>query len=416
MNKSFKVRLYPNKIQERLINQTIGNCRFLYNQMLNERIEVYENLKNNKKELYDYKYKTEKEYKGEFEWLSLGSSRALQQSRINLEQAYKNFYRKIKQNKKGKKGFPKFKSKNKSKLSYREPNINNIEIKNNKIKLLKLGWVKFRGLSDAFNGVIKNVTIEKSKSNKYFALILTESKKVEKQKKDNKIIGIDLGLKEFITISDGRQLNGIQDKVKQIDKKIKKQHRILSRKIRINKKNNIKDSKRKEKCRIRLNKLYEYKKNFLNHFQWHLSNYLCSESQAISIENLNVSGMKRNRKLSGSIHNVNWSSFVSKLEQKAKEYDTIIYKVGRFYPSSKTCSRCGRIKEYLTLADRIYKCECGFVLDRDLNASINIYNEYLRNSSMEYIENSHRETVRPIKIIYNFKGSFDEVIKDRINK
>ena len=153
--------------------------------------------------------------------------------------------------------------------------------------------------------------------------------------------------------------------------------------------------------------LYEYRQNYLNHFQWHLSNKLCSENQAISLEDLHVSGMKKNRKLSHSIQNVNWGSFVTRLEQKAKQYDTTVYKVDRFFPSSKTCSRCGKIKKDLELSDRVYKCDCGFEIDRDLNAAVNIKNEFLK--SIEYVDNRHGEIVRPRRLVYNPQGSFIEV-------
>ena len=383
--KSFKVRLYPNKIQQKLIDQTIGNCRFLYNQMLNERIKIYNELKNDKEKLYNYKYKTEKEYKQEFEFLRIGIFNSLQQSRIDLEKAYLNFFRGMKKGKKV--GFPKF-----------------------KIRITKVGLIKFKGLSKNFNGLIKSVTVFKSKSGKYFASILVEKEIYDKKiRKSNNIIGIDLGLKEFITCSNGIQIKGIQEKVNEIENKIKKQQKYLSRKILINKKLNIKNSKRREKCRIKLAKLYEYKINYLNHFQWNLVNKLCSENQTICLENLNVKGMIKNRKLSHAIQNINWSSFITKLEQKAKEYNTEIYKVGRFYPSSKTCSNCGKIKQDLKLSDRIFECECGNYIDRDLNASINIKNDYLKNISEEYSDYKHGEIIRPKRIIYNSSGSFNEV-------
>jgi len=166
MLKSYKLRIYPNKKQSKRIDQSIGCCRFIYNQMLAERIEVYEKLKNDKEKLYKYKYKTEKQYKEEFEFLKFSSSRALQQSRVDLDSAYKNFYRNVKQGKKI--GFPKFKSKSKVKWSYREPQVDKeVEIKDNKIKLLKLKWVKIKGLNGRSYNRVNNVTITKTRSGKY---------------------------------------------------------------------------------------------------------------------------------------------------------------------------------------------------------------------------------------------------------
>jgi len=192
-----------------------------------------------------------------------------------------------------------------------------------------------------------------------------------------------------------------------IEKKIKKYSKIFARKQ--------KDSKRREKFRVKLARLYEYKNNFLNHFHWNLVHKLTSENKAISIENLNISGMIKNKRLSHSIHYSNFGGFIDKLEQKANDYDTIIYKVGRFYPSSKLCSKCGNKKDDLKLSDRIYFCDCGLEIDRDLNASINICNEYFKNNSVEYIEYNHGETINPCKIIYNFSGSFSEVITESFN-
>jgi len=178
--------------------------------MLQERIDVYEKLKDDKEALYKYKYKTEKEYKEEFPFLKDVSSRALQQSRIDLINAYKNFYRRVKQGAK-EVGFPQYRSKKKDKWSYREPQVGtNIRIKNNRICLLKIGWIKFRGLSKNFNGRILNVTVEKIRADEYYASICVEqdSDDNKKERKGNDILGIDLGLKEFVVCSNGEIISG----------------------------------------------------------------------------------------------------------------------------------------------------------------------------------------------------------------
>lgn len=408
MNKAYKIRLYPNEKQKQLIDRTIGCSRFIFNQMLAERIKVYEELKDDKEKLYDYKYKTEKEYKEEFPFLKDVSSRALQQSRLNLDKAYKNFFRRVREGNK-KVGFPKFKSKHKTKASYREPNVSFcIEIQNNKIKLLKLGLVRFRGLSKDFSGTIKSVTITRLKDFTYEASILVERSSISKERKSNNILGLDLGIKDFVVCSNGEVFNGIKNTLSKIESKIKKQQKHLSRKIEVNKKKEIKDSKRFKRCKIKLAKLYKYKTDFQNHFFWHLANKLCSENQAIVIEDLNVAGMKQNRKLAHSIHYSGWSKFIGMLQHKAVEYGTIIEAVDRFFPSSKTCSNCGQIKKDLTLSNRTYMCDCGLEIDRDLNASINLRNYYLKNNSVDYIENTRGENVRPRRINYDFSGSFYE--------
>lgn len=411
MIKAVKVRLYPTSSQKLLIDKTIGCARFIYNQMLAERIKVYNDLKDDKDLLYKYNYKTEKDYKSEFEFLEEVSSRALQQSRGDLSIAYKNFFRRIKC-KKEKGGFPKFKSKKKAKLSYREPQVGkSIEIKDNKLKLLKLSWVKIKGLSFVIDSEsIKNVTVSKTKSGKYFASVCYEKENKVKQRKFDNIIGVDLGLKDFAVCSNGEVITGIKGYFKILNKKIDKQNKHLSRKIY--------GSKNYEKALLKLNRLYEYRTNFLNHFQWALVNKLCNENQVIVIEDLAVRNMIKNRKLSKAIHNVNWSSFITKLKQKAEEYGSKIVVVDRFFPSSKICSSCGKIKEDLTLADRTYKCVCGNELDRDLNASINLRKLFLakNNLSLEYNDYNCGERLNPRKIIYNFAGTFEEAIKNEVNE
>jgi putative transposase len=192
MNKAYRIKLYPAEKQKELIDKTIGCARFIYNQMLAERIKVYEELKDDKKKLYSYRYKTEKDYKKEFDFLEEVSSYALQQSRIDLNTAYKNFYKRIK-NKAKQVGFPRFKTKKLSKNSFRicQTSSNILLIKDNKIKVSKYGFIKFRGLNKDFQGVIKSITIEKRKDGNYFASILVERNKIKKERKSNNILGID---------------------------------------------------------------------------------------------------------------------------------------------------------------------------------------------------------------------------------
>ena len=414
-NKAYKIRLYPNKAQTELIDKTVGSVRFLFNQMLKERIDVYEKLRNDTEALKKYKYKTEKQYKQEYIFLSEVPSRALQQSRLDLDTAFKNFYRRIKQNKK-QKGFPKFKKKSEDKWSYRDPqvwsqNTPAIEIKNNKIKLPKLSWVKFKGLDKNFSGKIKSVTIEKGRDDKYYASILVEKEKQDRKlRTGNEVTGIDLGLKEFVTLSNGEIINGIKDKFKELSNRIDKANKHLSRKAY--------GSNRYEKQRIKLNRLYKKRTNIQNHFFWHLSNHILSKSQAVVIEDLNVKGMVKNRRLSKAIHSVAWSSFIQKLKHKADEYGTDVFTVNRFFPSSKLCPSCGSLKENLTLKDRVYTCDCGYTQDRDINAAINLRNEYLTlyNVSLESSDYRCGETIRPIKIDFDLKGSFDEASINLLEK
>ena len=391
MLKSYKVRLYPNKHQEDVINKNIGCSRFIYNQMLAEHIDVYKKLKDNKEKLKKYKYKTEKDYKIEFPFLKEVSSMALQQSRIDLQTSYKNFF-------KNNKGYPKFKSKNKVKWSYREQQISGfIEIKDNRIKLLKLGYVKIKGLNDRPYNQINNVTVTKSRSNKYYASILVETELIKRNKISNDIIGLDLGIKEFAIDSKGNLYSSISKELFKKEKELKLLQKHFARKKT--------QSNRKNKCRIKIARKHEQITNIRNYYQWHLANKSCSENQTIVIETLNIKDMMKNKNLSHNISYSGWGMFVTKLEQKAIEYDTKIIKANKYYPSSKTCSTCGNVKSNLYLKERIYICDkCGLEIDRDINASIN-----LRNLSGELSDHSRGE-IKPMKLYFDFKGNFKETI------
>lgn len=400
-NKSYQVRLYPTIKQAEIIDKTIHGCRYIYNKMLDERITVYEQLKEDKEKLYSYKYKTEKEYKEEFPFLKECSSRALQQARRDLNTAFQNFYSGLKKG--SHVGFPKFKSKKTCKWSYREPQLirpgvaDGIEIKNNKIKLLKLGWVKFRGLSEDFNGVIKSVTITNEQNGTYTASILVEQDEDTKGRESDGTIGIDFGLNSFTTMSNGEQIDLPKEHILKLESKLKRLQKKFARQS--------KDSNRREITRIKINRLYKHIKNVKNHFYWHLANRICKQNKTIVIEDLNIKGMQKSN-LSGSIQRLGWSDFVGKLSQKAVEYGSEVVKANRFFPSSKTCSCCGAIKDNLKLSDRVYKCDCGLEIDRDLNASFN-----LKKVASEYGEtiNGHGENVRLFRLLFDLKSGFYEM-------
>jgi len=163
-------------------------------------------------------------------------------------------------------------------------------------------------------------------------------------------------------------------------------------------------SNRKDKCRIKIARKYEQIVNIRNYFHWHLANKLCSENQTIVIENLAVSNMLRNKRLSHAISYVAWSSFVVKLKHKAKEYDTEIVEADQYYASSKICSSCGNKKDKLLLSERVYKCgSCGVEIDRDINSALNL-------KSLECSDNSRGEKIRPRRLNFNFQGFFYEAI------
>jgi putative transposase len=380
--KAFKFRLEPNQQQKVLINKTLGCTRFLYNQMLSEKQTKYQSKD-------DSKLKTEKEYKFEFEWLKEVDSISLQQARIDLKTAYTNFFRKLKsgelQKERAKRlaksktpkqkakalnyGKPNFKSKHNPKNSYRTISINNsIRVEDNKIKLPKLGFVKFKK-SREVSGQIKSVTIFRNILDRYYISVLCETE-IQKLPTSDKKIGIDLGLKEFCITSNNEFVSNPRF-LRNSELELKKAQKILSHRK--------KNSKRRFKQRKKVFKLHEKIGNQRLDFLHKLSTKLINENQVICLEDLQVKNMVKNHCLAKSISDVSWSKFVELLKYKASWYGRKLVQIDKFFPSSKMCSSCGNIKKDLTLEDREYYCSCcSLVIDRDYNAALNILREGLR--------------------------------------
>lgn len=303
---------------------------------------------------------TQMKKEGKYQWLNESSAQSLQQSLKDLDVAYQKFFKGL--NKTKKTGFPKFKSKHKSKLSYRF--AQRVSVIDNTIKLPKLGLVKSNHSFDLTQITkINNATILKSRAGKYFCSLSCEVDVKAKHQTD-KQVGVDLGIKEFATLSDGLVFSNPKY-YKQYESKLKKMQRKFSKME--------KGSNNREKQRVKLAKLYEKVTNSRVDYIHKITNYLVSNYDTIVIEDLNVSGMLQNHKLAKSIADASFYEFRRQLEYKCRWYEKELVVINRFFPSSKTCSNCGCIKQDLTLSDRIYKCnDCGFTIDRDLNASINI--------------------------------------------
>jgi putative transposase len=359
MLKAFKYKLNPTEEQKVLLNKHIGSCRFIYNLALETKQMAYVS---NKVNLSYFELHTQlKDLKEELPWLKELNSQSLQQAITNLDKAYTAFF-------KGQNSFPKFKKKSNC-GSFNIPQ--NVKIFDNKLVIPK--FTKKNGidiiLHRELKGEIRQATISRTPTGKYFVSILCETGEVNKFKpviKEETTIGIDLGIKDFLITSNGE----VFDNPKYLRKTLSKL-KYIQRKYSKNK-----GKRTKNKLAILHEKVTNKRKDYLHK----VSTKLVRENQTISLENLNVSGMIKNHNLAQSISDVSWSTFVNMLEYKSEWYGTNILRIGRFEPSSKTCSCCGHINKELTLKDREWTCPiCKTKHDRDINAAINIKNFALRN-------------------------------------
>lgn len=370
--KAYKFRIYPNDEQKIFFSKTFGCVRLVYNLMLNDRIKEYEESKGNPNKRI--KYPTPAKYKKEYEFLKEVDSLALANAQMNLNKAYKNFFRDKSI------GFPKFKSKKNPVQSYTTNNQNgSINIFENWLKLPKLKELIKIKAHRKLDGIIKAATISRTGSGKHFISLLCESD-IQELPKTNSSVGIDLGIKDMAILSTGEKIKNIRFS-KQLEDKLKKEQRKLSKRLLVAKKENRKlhESKNYQKQRIKVAKIPEKIMNMRVDFLHKLSMDIIKNHDIICIENLNIKGLLCNHKLAKSIADVSWHSFINKLEYKARWYGKEIIKVDRLYPSSQICSVCGYRGGKKTLDIREWTCPvCHTHHDRDINASKNILAEGLR--------------------------------------
>ncbi len=356
MLKAYKYKLKPNDEQKVLLNKHLGSIRFVYNFFLNERKKEYEDNKNTINYYDNAKALTELKKQENYYWLNEINSQSLQTALKNLETAYKNFF-------KFKKGFPKFKSK-RNRSSFSVPQ--SVKLENGKLVIPKFKEPIDLILSRKFTGTIKQCTISKTPTNEYFVSLLVETEH-KKLPKTGKIVGIDLGIKDFVITSDGyRYKNNRYTRTYQT--LLKNAQKNLSRKKKV--------SKRYEKQRLKVAKLHKKITNSRVDNLYKVSTELIKNYDIIYLEDLNIKGLMKNHKLAKDIADVSWSKFIELLTYKAEWNDKEIVKIDRFFPSSKTCNCCGYINQNLKLDMREWTCpSCNTKLDRDLNASINILKE-----------------------------------------
>lgn len=376
MLKAFKYRLYPTKDQATLINKHIGAARFVYNLGLETKTTAYAAHKVNLT-CFDL-IKQIPELKKECAWLKEINSQSLQMALRNLDNAYTNFFH-------GRGEFPKYKSKGKGKQAFNIPQ--NVKVEDGKLDIPKFKKSKKKdnrikiNLHRPLKGEIRSATISRTPTGKYFVSILCETgeaKITPAPINQENTVGFDLGLKEFLISSEGeiienpRYLRKAEAKLKYVQRKYSKH--------------------KGQRTKHKLAKLYEKVVNQRKDFLHKVSSKIVSENQTIAIENLNVAGMLKNHTLAKSIQDAGWGMFTTMLTYKADWYGSTIIQIGRFEPSSKTCSCCGTINKELKLSDREWTCNnCGTTHDRDVNAAINIKNFALRNTLSGTDSENHGE-------------------------
>ena len=377
--KTYKTEIILSSEQVEIFNKTVGTCRFIYNLYIAENKALYELNKNNEFKKFLNNSEFSKYLNHEYLlnnpdnlWIKEVSSKAIRNAIDNAYIAFKKFF-------KGLSKFPRFKKKGRTNETYyftRTSITQRINFDRHKIKIPCLGFIRFKeyGYIPKSENIISGRIIRKA--NKYFVSLITDGELKIKENNYNEGIGIDLGIKDFAIVSNGQTFKNINktSKVKSIEKRLKREQRKLSRKFKNKKKGDATGQNLKSQI-VRVQRLHLRLSNIRENYHNQIVNTLVkAKPEYITIENLNIRGMMKNRHLSKAISKQGFNNFIERLKFKCYENSIQLRQVDRFYPSSKTCSNCGNIKKGLKLSDRIYKCSCGLKIDRDLNASINLKN------------------------------------------
>ncbi|EHA0992883.1 transposase [Clostridium perfringens] len=398
VKRAYKIEINPTNEQKSKIHQTIGVSRFIYNFYIARNKEIYEREGKFVSGM-DFSKWLNNEYipnNQEMKWIKEVSSKATKQAIMNGDKAFRDFFKKAK-------GFPKFKKKKNQDVKAYFPKNNKTDwtIERHRVKIPTLGWVRLKEFGYIpINSIVKSGTVSK-KADRYYVSILVEERDIKTSNSNigikisnsntgikisnsnNEGLGIDLGIKEFTVCSDGIKFKNVNktSTVKKVEKKLKREQRKLSRKYESLKtrNKNIREgratSQNIQKQIVKVQKLHQRLTNIrTDYINKTVANIVKQKPSYITIEDLNVKGMMKNKHLSKAIASQKFFEFKNKLVFKCKQNDVELRVVDRFYPSSKTCSNCGKVNKDLKLSDRIYRCNCGLAIDRDLNASINLKN------------------------------------------
>lgn len=360
--KAYKTELKPNAGQLTLLKKSAGAARWAWNWALRKKKEAFD-----KKEKIPTAIDLHKELnqlkKTEIPWMYETSKCAPQEALRNLDKAFDNFFRNCKKKKKGKKGFPRFKSKHKNQDSFR---LNgSIHVFADRIQLPRIGMIRLkeRDYIPTENAKILSATVS-CRAGRWFVSVQMEIEIVPLPKSSH-TIGIDLGIKTLATCSNGEVFDNPKH-LKKKEKALRIRQKSLSRKK--------KGSANRKKAARRVAALHYRIANARKDYLHKITSKIIDENQVVVLEDLNLSGMVKNHKLAKAISDVGMGEFRRQLEYKAAWYGRQIVIVDRYFPSSKLCSRCGQVKDTLKLSERTYKCDCGLEIDRDLNAAINLAN------------------------------------------
>lgn len=381
MKRAYRIEINPTKEQKTKIHQTIGVSRFIYNFYISHNKKVYESEGKFVSGI-DFSKWLNNDYipnNQDMKWIKDVSSKATKQAIMNADKAFKDFFNKTK-------GFPRFKKKKNQDVKAYFPKNNKTDwtMERHRVKIPTLGWMRLKEFGYIpINAIVKSGTVSQ-KADRYYVSILVEKDDIKVSKPTNEGMGIDLGISEFAVCSDKLTFKNINKTslVKKTEKKLKREQRKLSRKyesLKIRNKN-IKEGgttrQNIQKQIVKVQKLHQRLTNIrTDYINKTVNEIVKTKPSYITIENLAVSNMMKNKHLSKAIASQKFFEFRIKLISKCKENNIELRVVDRFYPSSKTCSQCGEIKKDLKLKDRTYRCDnCGLSIDRDLNASINLKN------------------------------------------